>query len=224
MTPRSAFIRWPCLLLPFLAGSAWCASPTTETLVFVRHGEKPANGENGQLTCQGQNRAVSLPLVLIPRYGHPNYAFAAAPVKNQDDNGVDYWYLRAMATIEPTAVAAGITIDLNYDKDDIDDLETELDKPSLANALVFVAWEHTELDELVVDLMRDNGGDSSVVPAWREDDYDSIFVVRITRDSGQTTATFSHDQEGLDNASATCLPGESPNRFLPSNGAGSRIE
>ncbi len=33
-----------------------------ETLVFVRHGEKPAQGY-GQLNCQGLNRALALPAV-----------------------------------------------------------------------------------------------------------------------------------------------------------------
>ena len=198
--------------------SAWASAPTTETMIFVRHGEKPASGENGQLTCQGQNRATALPAVLIPRYGNPDYVFAAEPVENQDDDGVNYWYLRAMATIEPTAVAAGVTINLNYDKDDIDDVETELNKSSYADSLVFVAWEHDELDQLVVNLVHDNGGDSSVVPAWNDDDYDSIFVVTITRGSGQNAVVFSHDQEGLDGQSTSCAVVPRPIRYiLPAN-------
>jgi biotin-(acetyl-CoA carboxylase) ligase len=123
-----------------------------------------------------------------------------------------------MATIEPTAVAAGVTINLNYDKDDIDDVETELDKSSYADSLVFVAWEHDELDQLVVNLIHDNGGDSSVVPAWNDDDYDSIFVVTITRGSGQNAVVFSHDQEGLGGQSTSCAPVPRPIRyFLPAN-------
>jgi len=40
-----------------------------ETIVFVRHGEKPAN-DLGQLTFQGLNRALALPDVLIKKYGN----------------------------------------------------------------------------------------------------------------------------------------------------------
>jgi hypothetical protein len=222
MKIQASALNWLVLLMLCVAESpTWASMPTVETIVFVRHGEKPAVGENGQLTCQGQNRAIALPLVLIPRYGNPDYVFAAEPVENQDDNGVNYWYLRAMATIEPTATAAGVTIDLDYDKDEIDDLETELDKSSYANSLVFVAWEHNELDQLVINLIHDNGGDSSVVPAWNDDDYDSVFVVTMTRGSGQTTAVFAHDQEGLDNQSTDCSPARST-RFLPPAGAGLR--
>lgn len=36
------------------------SAPTTETLVFVRHGEKPADVDNGQITCQGFNRYIAL--------------------------------------------------------------------------------------------------------------------------------------------------------------------
>lgn len=190
------------------------AAVTTETLVFVRHGEKPVDVSNGQLTCQGFNRSLALAPVLLSRYGIPNYLFAAAPVKKQDDNGVDYFYLRALTTIEPTAVAAGKTINLGYDKDQIDAVEQELMKPAYQGALVFVAWEHTLMDELVRNIVHDNGGNSSLVPAWPTDDYDSIFVVTLVRGGTHTLITFAHEQEGLDSQSATCPSGQ-PNQLRP---------
>jgi hypothetical protein len=180
------------------------AAATQETIVFVRHGEKPATGENGQLTCQGQNRALALPHVMLTAYGTPDYIFAAQPKQDQDDNGVDYYYLRALATIEPTAVAAGLTINLKYDKDDIDDLESELMKSQYATAMVFVAWEHNEMDQLVTNIVHDNGGDSSIVPSWPDSDYDSIFVVGLSRTGADTSVTFTHDYEGLNDRSVTC--------------------
>ncbi len=190
------------------AGATWAQSAgTTETLVFVRHGEKPADVSNGQLTCQGFNRSLALATVLLSRYGTPNYLFAAAPVRNQDDSGVNYYYMRALATLEPTAVAAGQTINLTYDKDQIDDVEKELMKPAYQSALVFVAWEHSLMGELVANIVHDNGGDSSVVPAWASDDYDSIFVVTLFRSGSQTVTTFAHNQEGLDNQDSACPTG-----------------
>lgn len=191
------------------------AATTTETLVFVRHGEKPVDVDNGQLTCQGFNRSLALAPLLLSRYGIPNYLFAAAPVKNQDDNGVDYYYLRALATIEPTAVAAGKTINLNYARDQIDDVEKELMKPAYQSAIVFVAWEHTLMDELAANILQDNGGNASVVPAWPSNDFDSIFVITLVRAGSQTLATFTHDQEGLDNQSASCASGQSYQRRPP---------
>ena len=67
------------------------STPTTETLVFVRHGEKPADVDNGQLACQGFNRSIALAPVLLSEFGMPNYLFAAEPVEKQDDNGNNYY-------------------------------------------------------------------------------------------------------------------------------------
>lgn len=194
------------LVLLFVAHAAPAATPTSETLVFIRHGEKPADVDNGQLTCSGQNRALALPDILIGKYGAPAYVFAVGPKQMQDDNGVDYWYLRALATIEPTAVAAGVTVNLKYGKNDIDDLESELAKSKYQGATVFVAWEHKELVKLVANIVKHNGGDSSIVPAWPDDDYDSIYVVTLSRSAGQTSVTFAHDGEGLGYLSPVCSP------------------
>ena len=49
-----------------------------ETIVMVRHGEKPLQGL-GQLTCKGLNRALALPNVLIGRYGKPDFIYAPNP-------------------------------------------------------------------------------------------------------------------------------------------------
>src|ERR1039458_9660443 len=44
----------------------------TETIVFLRHGEKPPHGL-GQLTPQGLNRAIALSTLLPAKYGKPDY-------------------------------------------------------------------------------------------------------------------------------------------------------
>lgn len=207
---RARFFASALMLFAALAQMQVAIASTVETLVFVRHGEKPDDVDNGQLTCQGQNRALGLPGVLIGKYGQPNYVFAAEPVENQDSAGVNYWYMRALATIEPTAVAAGVTVNVKYDKSDISDVESELAKTKYASAVVYLAWEHTELDQLVANIVQDNGGDQSVVPAWPDTDYDSIFVVTLTRSGSQTNVAFVHDVEGLDGQSASCSPPTRP--------------
>ncbi|MBN8888070.1 MAG: histidine phosphatase family protein [Rudaea sp.] len=206
------------LVLSFAAAAASAATPTVETLVFVRHGEKPADVDNGQLTCQGQNRAVALPNILLAKYGTPAYVFAVEPKQKQDDNGVDYWYLRALATIEPTAVAAGVTVNLKYGKSDIDDVESELAKSKYQSSTVFLAWEHKELVKLVANIVKHNGGDPGIVPAWPSDDYDSIYVVSVSRNGSQTSVTFAHDSEGLGYLSSACSP--APRMALPRPSAG----
>lgn len=51
------------------------ADTTTETIIFLRHGEKPT-AEYGQLNWQGLNRALALPKVLIENYGRADFIFA----------------------------------------------------------------------------------------------------------------------------------------------------
>ena len=41
-----------------------------QTIVLLRHGEKPSAGL-GQLTCQGLNRSLALPDVLLAKFGKP---------------------------------------------------------------------------------------------------------------------------------------------------------
>jgi hypothetical protein len=202
------FLRTAALTISFCVGlTAHTAASAAQTLVLVRHGEKPADVDDGQLTCQGQNRAMALPNVLIPKYGTPAYVFAVEPKQKQDDSGTDYWYLRALATIEPTAVAAGVTVNLKFGKSDIDELEAELAKAKYQDAVVFLAWEHNELVKLAANIVKHNGGNPDVVPDWSSDDYDGIYVLTLTHSGGPASVTFARDDEGLGRyLSASCSP------------------
>ena len=174
-----------------------------ETIVCVRHGEKPLSGL-GQLTCQGLNRALALPPVLIRKFGQPNFIFAPDPNQVTHDPGGEFCYVRPLATIEPTAIRCGLPVNTHFGYKDIAGLEEELTKPAYANATVFVAWEHKYLDEFVKDMVKSFGGDASQVPGWQWNDFDSIFVVRLAHGQGGATATFDHDNEGLDHLSTDC--------------------
>ena len=70
-----------------LAGpTARAADPATQTIVLLRHGEKPPAGL-GQLDCQGLNRALALPPVLAERFGRPAAIFAPNPARKVEDEG-----------------------------------------------------------------------------------------------------------------------------------------
>ena len=58
--------------------------PVTETIVLVRHGEKPAEGL-GQLNCQGLNRALALPVVIGKLFGRLDAIFAPDPAQSKED-------------------------------------------------------------------------------------------------------------------------------------------
>ncbi|HEY3913022.1 MAG TPA: hypothetical protein VGN61_00940 [Verrucomicrobiae bacterium] len=193
----------------FLIGLAVCASAmaenstqTVETIVCIRHGEKPAAGL-GQLTCRGLNQALALPKVLLGKYGTPQFVFAPNPTQKAD-KGNSYNYIRPLMTIEPTAIRRGLPVNTEFGFREIDGLEKELEKPGYQNAVVFVAWEHGLLDRFVKEMVKSHGGDDTQIPKWPGKDYDSIFLVKITRSGGTQTVSFTIDHEGLDNLSDDC--------------------
>jgi len=177
-------------------------TPTTETIVFFRHGEKPSGGY-GQITCQGLQRALALPGVLTQMFGSPQYLFAPNPAPKIGDPAGSFYYVRPLATIEPTAIRLGLPVNAQYGYDNITGLQTELLSSTYASATVFVSWEHLKLQALVQNIMNAYGG-GAAVPAWDSSDYDSIYVVRMTRNPAGTTAVFEHDYEGLNGLTTSC--------------------
>ncbi len=187
-----------------LAGpTARAADPATQTIVLLRHGEKPPAGL-GQLDCQGLNRALALPPVLAERFGRPAAIFAPNPARKVEDEGGAFDYVRPLATIEPTAIALGMPVDASVGFTDTDGLQRRLGEPHLHNALVFVAWEHLRIVQIARSLLARHGGDADAAPAWRDDDFDSIYVVRIVRTGDRVRATFEHAHEGLNGQPRNC--------------------
>ena len=107
---------------------AYAAGDTVETIVMVRHGEKPAAGL-GQLSCQGLNRALALPQVIKGKYGKPDVIFAPDPAKQKNDSGTKYDYVRPLATIEPTAIYFGLPVNASIGFSKTDDLRTTISRP-----------------------------------------------------------------------------------------------
>lgn len=184
--------------------AAGLAANNVETLVFVRHGEKPSDGL-GQITCQGLNRALALPQRLA-RYGTPDEIFAPNPTTKVRDPGGDYFYVRPIATIEPTAIKLGMPINTRYGFTEIDQLKQKLLDDSYNKSLLFIAWEHVKLEAVVRSILQDIGGNDAMVPHWPNSDYDSIYLITITSDAnGNRNASFRQDFEGLNNQSNDCF-------------------
>ena len=194
-------LRWvfPGLVLIAIAGTSLHAE---ETIVFFRHGEKPSAGL-GQLTCQGLNRALALPDVLLAKFGTPDYLYAPNPAMKISDPAGSFFYVRPLATIEPVAIRTGRSVNTNYGYTDITGLRSILVKSSKANATIFVSWEHAYLVKVVQSLMNAYGG-GQTVPAWTTGDYDSLYVVRLTYSNGSIDAQFERDREGLNGQPTAC--------------------
>jgi hypothetical protein len=173
----------------------------TETIVFFRHGEKPAKGL-GQLTPQGLNRALALAKVLPEKFGKPDYLFAPDPASRVKDAGGTFYYVRPLATIEPLAISLGMPVLTPFGFPQVDKLNAELTKPQYSHALIFVAWEHGFEAKGVTDLVKQFGGNSADVPPWHGSDYDSLYVVKLIHKPNQPTeAKFTLEHEGLNNLS-----------------------
>jgi hypothetical protein len=193
-------------LLPRLLGQSPQASTPQvnfkiETIVFVRHGEKPLAGL-GQLTCQGLNRALALPKVLITKFGNPNNIYAPDPTGKVDGPPANFDSVRPLATIEPTAIRLGMPVNCDFRFDNIRGLESELLNPSHKGQLLFVAWEHLKLSDMVKDLLKMRGGDPAQVPDWPDDDFDRIYILQLN--SSTNSISFSLDHENLNGLSKEC--------------------
>ena len=156
-------------------------------VVIIRHGEKPADKSDGggNLSCQGQNRALQLPAVLIKKIGKPDYTYV--PALKLDKNTA---HSRMFQTVTPFAVKYDLTINSKYDESEPNDVAKSVLKKS---GTVLMVWEHSAIPDLATALGVDNP------PKWKGADFDSVWI--LTYASGKVELTV--DQEGL-SPSASC--------------------
>jgi hypothetical protein len=191
------------LSLLLLDGTLAWGADAVETIVLIRHGEKPDKGL-GQLDCQGLNRALALPPIIAKTFGKPSAIFAPDPSQQKEDDGVAYDYVRPLATIEPTAIFFGLPVNAAFGFSNTEGLRAAIDQPLYRNAVVLVAWEHRQIETIARALLAAHSGDPALVPKWDRDDFDSIYVVTITGAGDAAKATFAHEREGLDGQPDAC--------------------
>jgi hypothetical protein len=198
------------------------AKTPAETIVVVRHGEKPKPEARGQLSCQGLNRALSLPTVLA-RYGRPAAIFAANPAAETSEGNPLPWatrysYVRPLTTIEPYAIAWGMPVNAQIAATDIAGLQREVLKSEFSTSLVVVAWEHLEARRFA-EAMLTAFGQSGIVPSWPDSDYETIYVFRIEaggKSGRKLTFTVEHENLGdLPTACFTVPPPSKPTETKP---------
>lgn len=194
---------WRVCVFSLVASFASVATSTAEqTIVFFRHGEKPSGGY-GQLTCQGLNRALALPDVLLAKFGKPSWAYAPDPTVKLSESAGSFFYVRPLATLEPTAIRAGLSVNTGYGYNNVSGLRSVLIRSTKANSTIFVAWEHAYLVKIVQSIMDAYGGGARV-PAWTTGDYDSLYVVHVNYTASGIDARFDLDREGLNGLPTTC--------------------
>lgn len=195
---RELTVLWTAtVVILLLVATAARSDNAVETIVLIRHGEKPDQGL-GQLNCQGLNHALALPQVIARRFGRPDFIFAPNPSDRKMDAGVAYDYVRPLATVEPTAILFGLPVDASLGISDTARLPAILEQPLYRDALVLVAWEHKGIETIAGALFANHGGSAAAIPQWPGDDFDSIYIVTITRNGDTAVARFAHEFEGLD--------------------------
>jgi hypothetical protein len=206
---------FPILFLSVSCGpSRLLAAPTPypggETIVMIRHAEKPPAGL-GQLSCRGLNRALALAPLLIGRYGKPDAIYAPNPTVEVQEGrlGPHYSYVRPLATIEPTAIRLGMPVNTQIGYAQVGELQKALLQPVYAHSLIFVAWEHDHLYSFAKQLLQAYGEGASILPPWPGWDYGTIYVFHITRpqNNGQPHVTLSIQQENLGGRLTNTCPG-----------------
>ena len=204
MLAKTAVVAALSWSVPLVGGNAGQSEKAVETIVFIRHGEKP-NGGFGQLNCQGLNRALALAPIIAKSFGRPDAIFAPNPSRPKEDAGRLYDYIRPLATIEPTAIWFGLPVDVILDFQDREGLQAALENWRMPdhNVLLLVAWEHKQIAPIIRALLAAHGADAEVVKRvrdWDGKDFDSMYVVTI----GETKATFDQKHEGLDGQPDAC--------------------
>ena len=200
---QSAALIWA---LPFtFALARQPAAESVETIVIVRHGEKPAAGL-GLLTCKGLNRALQLPGYFARNFPGPDFIFAPDPsVKTTEihGDGQRYDYVRPLLTIGPTAISTGVPINTQFPYNDPGLLADELLSEKYWNSTVYVAWEHLNI-VILAEVIVNRLDVSTAVPEWDNSNYDTVFVFTIRRSATTTETTLVSLAEDLGPLSDEC--------------------
>ncbi len=178
----------------------------TQTLVFLRHAEKPGEGL-GQLNCQGLNRAIDLATLLPQRFGKADYVFAANPTRHVEEGSEDqsYSYIRPLMTITPSAIRLGLPVNIDYAANDTDELAAELVSEKYRNATVYTAWSHGYLPALINAVAGKALGDQRVITEdWDGDDFDTLYVLTLTWHDGKASLLSRNVRQGLNGGEHHC--------------------
>ncbi|MCO8162058.1 hypothetical protein NJC38_07790 [Pseudomonas sp. 21LCFQ010] len=192
----------------FSIGDGVLAEPKngTQTLVFLRHAEKPAMGL-GQLNCQGLNRALDLAELLPNEFGKADFIFAADPGRHVEEGEGDhsYSYVRPLMTIGPSAIKLGLPVNIDFGANDTSDLAHELMDVKYHDATIYTAWSHGYLPELVNKVAEEASGKKmNLIDDWTGTDFDSLLVMILEWTNGKASMEYQVVKQNLNNGAASC--------------------
>ncbi len=149
-----------------------------ETILFIRHAEKPnawsqgidqdGNPDRESLTPRGWQRAGALAVIFRtdPRLPLPTALFAPRPTSHAPSR-------RALQTITPLADWLRLDVDSAHAKDDF---ETLLVAATNTPGVVLIAWEHKVLGTALAAGLGPGIAIHGKIPrAWPDDRFDLIW-------------------------------------------------
>ena len=140
--------------------------PPVLRVVLIRHGEKPAEGDN--LSCAGLNRALALPAVLdqlLPTSPAATYV----PIIGTNDDSTSQ--ARMFQTVTPYAVRHNLCVNSDYAVENAAGLARELRRQRGA---ALVVWEHNALPKIAKKLGLKEKLE------WPDEDFDSIWLIEFS--------------------------------------------
>lgn len=195
-------------IILMLAGCHQADSPAVETIVFIRHGEK-ADGGFGQMNCQGLNRSLALPAVLLAKFGKPNTIFATNPYERADDGTryqpALYYYIRALAFIEPTAIQLNMPVNIDfglYSNDNV--IANALLSPTYHHSVIYFVWEHNKMVDILNAVLNQLNIHTITIPEWQSNDFDSLYVLTLDWSKQPVSVVFRQMAENLNYQSKRC--------------------
>jgi hypothetical protein len=171
-----------------------------QTILIIRHGEKPVDGgasgvdasgvpDSRSLTALGWQRAGAWTAVFVPALGQaaalprPTAIFASALARQEDlENGFGGRSRRPRETVVGLAARLGLDIDLSFTKGRERDLAWTLAK---VEGVALVCWQH----EAIAAIVKALAPEARVPEGWPGDRFNVIF--RLERDDPTSPWTFS---------------------------------
>ena len=165
-----------------LAFSLSCCNASAQNknlkLVFIRHAERPDDGDN--LNCQGINRSYLLPAVLFGKFGIPQNVYVPTLSVGKRTK-----HARMLETISPFVAKYNVTVNSQFDEADNIRMAQSLLKE---HGTILIVWEHNNIEPIVSAL-----GVNAGLTDWPDSDFDSIWIVTFKKG----VPTLTKDKEGL---------------------------
>ncbi|KAH6604626.1 phosphoglycerate mutase family [Trichoderma cornu-damae] len=163
-----------------LAGAVMASA---QTVYFIRHGEKPDDDDDPNLSAEGVQRAQCLRTVFGASSNYTiDYIIAEKPK--------DGSRIRALNTVAPLAQDLGLTVDTSCGKTKSDCVADLVDDYK-GSGNILICWEHNELTNIAEAL------GVKKAPEYPDDSFDLIWTDPLPYNS--ITSITSEDCPGLDN-------------------------